>query len=69
VAEITPEVSEVIVPAVALKPALLLPAGTVTLAGTLISGVLELSETGVFMVTVCGSVTVQVVVPAVIKPV
>jgi hypothetical protein len=69
VAVITPEVSAVIVPAVALKPALLVPAGTVTAAGTVISGELEPSETGVFTATVCGSVTVQVVVPADIKPV
>jgi hypothetical protein len=69
VAVITPEASVVIVPAVALKPALLLPAGTVTLAGTLISGVFELSETNVLAATVCDSVTVQVVVPADIKPV
>lgn len=65
---ITPEVSEVIVPAAALKPVLLLPAITVTLPGTLISGELELSEIVVFTVTVCGRVTVQVVVPADIKP-
>ena len=65
---ITPEASEVIVPAVALKPALLPPAGTVTLAGTLSSGELELSETGVLAATVWDSVTVQVVVPADIKP-
>jgi hypothetical protein len=69
VAVITPEVSAAIVPAVALKPALLLPAGTVTLAGTLINGELELSETGVFAATVWVSVIVQVVVPADIKPV
>lgn len=69
VAVITPEASVEIVPAVALKPALLLPAGTVTLAGTLSSGELEVSETGVLAVTVCPSVTVQVVVPADIKPV
>ena len=69
VAVITPEASVTIVPAVAPKPALLLPASTVTLAGTLINGELEVSETGVFTETVCGSVTVQVVVPADIKPV
>ena len=57
-----------IVPAVALKPTLLPPAGTVTLAGTVISGELEVRATGVFAAAVWDSVTVQVVVPADIKP-
>jgi len=69
VAVITPEASAAIAPAVAIKPALLLPAGTVTLAGTLSSRELEVSDTSVFAATVCWSVTVQVVVPADIKPV
>jgi hypothetical protein len=68
-AVITPDPSAAIVPAVALKLALLLPDGTVTLAGTLSSAELELSDTGVFGVTSWDSVTVQVVVPADIKPV
>jgi hypothetical protein len=66
---ITPEASAAIAPAVALNPVLLPPAGTVTLAGTFSSGELEMSDTGVFATTVCASVTVQVVVPADIKPV
>ena len=65
---IAPEVSAVIVPAVAVKPALLLPASTVTLAGTPISGELELSVTVVPAATVCDRVTVQAVVPADINP-
>jgi hypothetical protein len=69
VAVITPEASVVIAPAVALKPAVLVPARTVTLAGTVISAEFELRETNVFAAAVCDSVTVQAVIPADIKPV
>jgi hypothetical protein len=57
------------VPAVAVKPMLLLPAATVTLAGTVSSGELELSATGVFAAAVCERVTVHEAVPADIRPV
>jgi hypothetical protein len=68
VAVITPEASARIVTPVAVKVALLLPARTLTLAGTLSSSELEPSETVVLAATVCDSVTVQVVVPADINP-
>lgn len=51
-----------IVPVVALNPALLLPARMVTLAGTVMSGEFELSETKVLAAAVCDSVTVQAVI-------
>lgn len=68
-AVITAEVSAGMVPAVAVNTALLLPDATVTLAGTVSSGELELSATGVFATAAWVSVNVQVVVPADISPV
>jgi hypothetical protein len=69
VAVMAPDVSAVMLPAVAVKLIPLLPMATVTLTGTVSSGELELSVTGVFAATVCESVTVHGVVPADIRPV
>ena len=69
VAVMAPDVSAVMLPAVAVKLMLLLPMATVTLAGTVSSGELELSATGVFVAAVCESDTVHEVVPADIRPV
>jgi hypothetical protein len=65
----TPDVSVLTVPILAVKGAVVVPAETVTLAGVVIRVELEDRETTVLVDGGCDSVTVQVLVALDIRPV